>query len=194
MGTLFTKMKPDGIILVGGRSRRFGQDKALFVMPGQTQTNVELMVAKLQPFTNRIWLAANSTNGPKLQTLFQQNPQIKVCLDPAAYPDYGPLAGLYAVTAKQPQRQDYLMVATDYPYLTTTLLKKLAQQPQSFIQTPEHTHYTLAHFTTTHAPLAKLLKQRQHHLKAFIVASAGCQPLQVPTSPALRNLNYRQSL
>lgn len=185
-------MNPDGIILVGGRSRRFGQDKALFVMPGQTQTNVELMVAKLQPFTKQIWLAANADNGPQLQALFQQKSQIKVCVDPAAYPDYGPLAGLYAVTAQQPQQQDYLMVATDYPYLTTTLLSQLAQQPQSFIQTPTHAHYTLAHFATTHAPLARLLKQQQHHLKAFIVASAGCQPLQVPASQTLRNLNYRQ--
>ncbi|MFC6170901.1 molybdenum cofactor guanylyltransferase [Loigolactobacillus jiayinensis] len=186
---IMLKNKPTGIVLAGGRSRRFGRDKALAIVAAQTQPNVVLAVQHLLPLTAQIFIAANADNAVALQHLFATNDHVQVCVDQPEFTDCGPLGGLYAVTAQQPRRRDYLMVATDYPYLTPDLLTKLAQQPRHFLQTPAQAHYALAHFYTEQATVRQFLTSGQRRLQTFIVNIARCQPLNVPASNALTNLN-----
>lgn len=184
--------KPTGIVLAGGHSRRFGRDKALAVLPEQTQPNVVLAVHKLLPLTTQIYIAANTQNAAALTTLFIDLPQVHICVDHADFTDCGPLGGLYAATAAQPRRHDYLLLATDYPYLTSELLLTLAQQPRSYLATTAQAHYALAHFYTDHVTVRQFLASGQRRLQTFIVNVAQCQPVMVAADPALQNLNYRK--
>ncbi|MFD0896905.1 NTP transferase domain-containing protein [Loigolactobacillus binensis] len=183
------KTKPLGIVLAGGRSRRFGHDKALTQLPDQPRSNAVLAVQKLLPLTATVFVAANLTNAAALRQLFAAEQRVHICVDQPPFRDCGPLGGLFAVTAQQPQQHDYLLLATDYPYLTGTLLRQLAQRPQCFLATATQAHYTLAHFTTTQVAVRQFLTSGQRRLQTFIVAVAGCQPLLVAPTTALTNLN-----
>ncbi len=181
--------KPLGIVLAGGRSRRFGHDKALTILPQQTQPNVVLAVQKLLPLTAKVFIAANRDNVNALRKLFAETPQVQVCVDQPEFLDCGPLGGLFAVTAQHPMCRSYLMLATDYPYLPVAVLEQLAEKTRRFIQTPVQAHYTLAHFYIDHATVRHFLTSGQRRLQTFIINQADCQPLLVPDSAGLINLN-----
>ena len=111
------------IILVGGRSRRMGKDKALLPFPGKEHTTfVEHLATMLTKLCDEVLLVARDPTSATEYTL----PAVRVVTDKV--PDYGPLMGLYSgLSAMQAERA--LVVAVDMPFLQPELVSFLLSQP-----------------------------------------------------------------
>jgi len=102
-----------GAILVGGRSRRFGQDKVLLTYRGKPL--VSHLWGILSPMVEETLIVGHPR--PEFETL-----RIRTVED--LWPDAGPLGGIYTalVSAGTPF---VLAVAADMPFLTPSLLEKI---------------------------------------------------------------------
>lgn len=176
-----------GLILAGGQSRRFGSDKALYTLPQQRKTNVELAFEKISPYCKTVYISTNSDNQGAIKRLFNTNPNAKIITDKEPYVGHGPLSGLYALLT-QVQAADVLMMAVDYPYTTRQEIEKLLPLP-SYLVTPTTSHYAIAHLKITLKQLEKALQQNNWQLGNFI--KDYCKPIKVDDSPTLVNMNYR---
>ncbi|WP_076461385.1 molybdenum cofactor guanylyltransferase [Limosilactobacillus caccae] len=179
-----------GLILAGGQSRRFGTDKALYTIPGQDHSNVQLAVEKLAPFCSTIIVCANAHNQAQITTELTKYQQATVICDQPPYLDHGPLSGIYAASQQFPGKQEYLMVAVDYPYLTNATIRALARHPHRVIATNKHTHYTLAHFSISDQQVAAWLASGKWRLGEFVIDQCHCQPLIFNNAHEFTNLNY----
>lgn len=104
-----------GYVLVGGQSRRMGQDKALLVLGGQLLAL--RTVERLRPAVTEVKLVGSPERYPHLG--------VPVVADAAA--GKGPLSGM--VAALRDTAFDWnLIVACDLPYLTTRFLEWLLEQ------------------------------------------------------------------
>ncbi len=112
-----TRADTTGLILAGGRSRRFGTDKALADLAGVPF--VALVHAALAAHADATLIATGSA--PRAYPV-----PARVVLDARA--DAGPLAGLVAglEAAETPW---LLAAAVDLPYLTPAALRPLVQAP-----------------------------------------------------------------
>ena len=109
-----------GIILAGGKSRRFGSDKALAQMNGVTLLEMAVHLLedlKLNP------AVITSAEKEKIYS-FLRCPILKDLI-----PDQGPLGGLYTAFSAFPD-SSLLVLTCDMPYLTASLLKRLTEQHQ----------------------------------------------------------------
>ena len=99
-----------GIILAGGKSRRFGRDKAAYMVNGLPM--IEHVYRALSTITSHVFLSIRDFDTPT--TL-----PVPAVVD--QYPGMGPLAGLHAglAAAKTPW---VLAVACDIPYVTPDVL------------------------------------------------------------------------
>ncbi|HLZ70982.1 MAG TPA: molybdenum cofactor guanylyltransferase [Dehalococcoidia bacterium] len=103
-----------GVVLAGGRSARFGRDKALLELGGQTLLLRTL--AALRPATDSLLIV-----GPPERA--RQAPGVAVVKD--VWPGIGPLGGIATALRARPGSH-VLAVAVDMPFLNTTLLGQLA--------------------------------------------------------------------
>jgi len=111
-------MKLKGIVLAGGKSSRFGEDKALARWNGKTlmERAVELLDSlRLDPV-----VIANSTRDYSFLTCPIANDLI---------PEKGPLGGLYTACSLFPE-MSLLVLTCDMPLLTQNILNKLIQNQQ----------------------------------------------------------------
>ncbi|MDZ7315835.1 MAG: molybdenum cofactor guanylyltransferase [candidate division KSB1 bacterium] len=109
-----------GIVLAGGKSRRFGRDKALIKLSDKTA--VELAVELVRPFVQHMLL---STNEPAMFSFLA----IPAVPDLHAYA--GPLAGIEA-TLRASRTEWNLVVACDMPRMSPMVLEFLSRlQPSS---------------------------------------------------------------
>jgi molybdenum cofactor guanylyltransferase len=106
-------MNVTGIILAGGKSLRFGRNKAVEVIGGETL--VARVIKNLSPVTNRIVVVTNGDNNS-----FSNIKSIEVAAD--IYPAKGPLGGIYTGLSAS-KTVTNIVVACDMPFLNTTLLK-----------------------------------------------------------------------
>lgn len=101
-----------GFILVGGASRRMGQDKAQLRLG--SETIVERIAGQLSPVTSSLTLVGNSQAylGHSLPTV------------PDVYEKWGALGGIHA--ALSAAKTDWIMViACDLPFVTRDLFERL---------------------------------------------------------------------
>ncbi len=105
-----------GLLLVGGESRRMGQDKAMLRYDG-TQTQMERMVALLQSVCPKVFLSQRNT-----QT--RPTPPGIAVIDDSVDEAQGPLCGILSAMAAHPEAH-WLVVACDLPFLTKATLEKL---------------------------------------------------------------------
>jgi molybdopterin-guanine dinucleotide biosynthesis protein A len=102
----------EGFILTGGRSRRMGTDKSQLLFQGQSF--VERIAAELFPVTPSVKLVGgNSPASQKLQTV------------PDIYSQWGALGGVHAALSACSANWA-LIVACDFPFVTSELFAKLA--------------------------------------------------------------------
>jgi molybdopterin-guanine dinucleotide biosynthesis protein A len=102
------------ILLVGGRSRRMGQDKATLLIAGEPLWQRQLRILNgLQPKTVRVSARVAPAWSPK---------EIEVVLD--ANPSRGPLSGVAAALGRL-ETSHLLVLAVDLPQMTAEHLRKL---------------------------------------------------------------------
>ncbi|HSV87181.1 MAG TPA: molybdenum cofactor guanylyltransferase [Bacteroidales bacterium] len=117
-----------GVVLAGGRSRRFGQDKSLFHFKGKTL--VEYAIEALKPWCSQILISTN--NSPNY--LFTGLPTIA-----DIYPNCGPMGGIHSALARAPGNI-VALIGCDMPYidgrifpfLIENLTEKQASVPLNF--------------------------------------------------------------
>lgn len=182
--------KPVGLVLAGGRSRRFGSDKALFHQPKQPP-QVQQMVTILRPLVTHIFVSVNVNNQQAITELFQNDADVTVLADVPPFIDQGPLGGLYAVCARLKRPTTFLMVPTDYPDLETDTLAELLTQP-CYPVVAGQSHQTIAHFQTDQAQIRAFLETGQRRIRLFLENSSHCQPLTLAANKAPQFLNHNQ--
>ncbi|HKL71056.1 MAG TPA: molybdenum cofactor guanylyltransferase [Marinilabiliaceae bacterium] len=101
-----------GVILAGGQSRRMGFNKAEAEMYGESM--LTRMIDKLRELTPLIVVSSGTSSYANISW-----PQI-----PDAYPQYGPLGGIYSVL-KVSNTSLNLVVSCDMPLVSIALLKYL---------------------------------------------------------------------
>lgn len=181
-----------GLIYAGGKSTRFGRDKATYQLSGLAAPNVQLAVNKLLPLCQQVIICANLHNQQAIHQLVGSHPRLRLVCDHAPFNDHGPLSALVAGTADIKGRQAYLTLAVDYPYLSEQTLTQLARHPDTYLATVNHDHYTLAHFQVSHEDLLDWLQAGDWRLRNFIIHQCHCQPLRCQASNEFNNLNYRK--
>ncbi|RVU70971.1 MULTISPECIES: molybdenum cofactor guanylyltransferase [Lactobacillus] len=179
-----------GLVLAGGQSRRFGTDKALFTMPGQKLTNVELTVNRLQLVCDQVLVVTNPYNQISIQELVA-NEKVLVTADLIPYQGQGPLAGL--MTAQEYGVKDLIINACDYPFLKVDAIKFLKNHPNSYLTTATAAHYTLCHLTLRNNRLENYFSAGNRALGPFLQDVCHCQPLNYQgTERELKNCNYQE--
>ncbi|HQO50916.1 MAG TPA: molybdenum cofactor guanylyltransferase [Bacteroidales bacterium] len=103
-----------GIVLAGGKSNRFGSDKALAVY-GELQL-IEYSIHVVQPCCDRVVISANSNNYKHLgYNVVKDN-----------YSNAGPLAGIEASMKMFPS-EIYLVASCDIPLINSSIYRKMIQ-------------------------------------------------------------------
>lgn len=109
-----------GVILAGGKSSRFGEDKSLYILNGKPMyEHVANSLQKVQAIDE---IVINTND--KLETSFKN---YKVIVDDPAFIDYGPLGGLYAAAKKYPG-ESLMIISCDTPYVDAEWLNILAAE------------------------------------------------------------------
>jgi len=107
-----------GAILVGGHSRRFGQDKVLLSFKGKPL--ISHLSGILEPLVREIMIVGHPR--PEFEAL-----KLRVVED--LLPNAGPLGGIYTAL-KSTEAPFILVVAADMPFLSPSLLRKILQARQ----------------------------------------------------------------
>lgn len=178
-----------GLVLAGGKSRRFGTDKALYCFADQTVNNAQLAVDKLTTLCERVLISANSYNVTALKKQFANNHNVQVIMDQPPFEQHGPLSGIYAAACQFKHPQDYLLLAVDYPLISVGVLQTLANHGNCYATTPNAAHYTLAHFTTDRTTLRDFLLLDDYRLSCFIRETENCEPVAFSNAELFINYN-----
>ena len=149
-----------GIVLAGGRSRRYGKNKALVTLDGIPL--IERVCSVLKLVTDSVIV---STNDPELFR-FLGLPTIRDRI-----PGLGPLSGIHAGLSVMPG-EAALFVACDMPHLNADLIRFMAASrgdadavvPRvSGLPEPLHAIYT----KTCFAPVSRAIKNGEHRIVSF---------------------------
>jgi len=111
----------EGFILVGGKSRRMGTDKSRLVLGGQSF--VERIARELSAVASSVSVVGDTTAEPKLP--------INIQVAPDVYPEWGALGGVHAALTACSATWA-LVVACDFPFVTSTLFRSLARGREAF--------------------------------------------------------------
>ncbi len=137
-------MNTVGIVLAGGRSTRFGEDKSLYLLDGKPMYRHVYDLLADSEACNHILVSSNSALKDKFE-------DIDVIVDDSDFIDYGPLGGLYAVAKQYPDSR-FVLVSCDTPYVPSAWIKRLVaradEKPGYSIITKEgeRMHPTIAVF------------------------------------------------
>lgn len=116
-----------GIVLAGGKSSRFGQDKGLFVYHGKALA--EHSLETLRPLCEELFI---STNNPEAYEGFG----IQCISD--TYKDAGPLGGIHSALSHA-KNDKTAIISCDTPHVPTQLFLKMLQAMDSYnIVLPVH--------------------------------------------------------
>ncbi len=180
-----------GIILAGGKSRRFGSDKALFEHQGKKL--IEYSIAALEPLCGQILL---STNEPEKYT-FTGLPTVA-----DLFPGCGPVAGIHACL-EQSLSEHHLVIGCDLPWLNTRLFDFILQNSHNFqVVMPRHKGFkeTMASYyhKSCSAALEKALLEKRYRIFDAILSLKTFYPEidneNFYTEKLFSNINYRKDL
>ncbi len=156
-----------GILLAGGQSSRFKEDKALYVDPDYHKSWGRLQSEKLLALTDETYVVANQKNQQELKNQLAMY-NITVTLDDPKYFGEGPLSGLYRV-AKETKEHDFLVLGIDYPDVTTKELQQLLFVKNCYAIDGNLTpHYTLCHLSFHYLELKEFLETGNRRLRDFL--------------------------
>jgi molybdopterin-guanine dinucleotide biosynthesis protein A len=172
-------------LLAGGKSRRFGENKALFMIDGKTI--IEHVIAAIPP-AHEIFLVTNS-------------PAVYAHLHLPAlsdhYPGCGPLAGIHAGLMHSPHEWNFFL-ACDLPRLQTSVIDEILAAPRAaqviLPQTSEGLQPLCALWSKKTMPLIESAVQTNERHVRSILSKLPIYPI-VPQAPeALFNLNTKDDL
>ena len=123
----------DGFILSGGQSRRMGRDKCDLTLNGQTF--VERISDRMKPVTSSIKVVGRLTGQSTLSQVSD------------VYPGWGALGGVHAALANC-SSEWALVVACDFPFVTTDLFARMEELGSDFEAQPTKTGARSAASTT----------------------------------------------
>jgi len=109
----------EGFILIGGQSRRMGTDKSQLLLAGQSF--VERIARELSSVTTSVSLVGTNPAAAKL----------KLLTIPDVYPQWGALGGVHAAMSACSAEWS-LVVACDFPFVTSQLFARLASARADF--------------------------------------------------------------
>lgn len=109
-----------GIILAGGKSSRFGREKAFLNIEGRPI--IEVLVSKLSSVFEEVFIV---TNNKKKFGYLNTN------IIPDIFPDKGPLGGIHAglVHSKSPYS---FFTACDMPFLNTDVVRNMINEVEGY--------------------------------------------------------------
>ena len=110
-----------GFILAGGKSRRMGTDKSRLVL--NDQTFVERIARELSAVASSVRVVGDNTAELKLP--------INIQIAPDVYPEWGALGGVHAALTACSATWA-LVVACDFPFVTSELFRSLARGREAF--------------------------------------------------------------
>lgn len=172
-------------ILAGGKSRRFGQNKALFVFEGRPI--IERLLAAIPP-ASAIFLVTNSPTE-------YAHLNLPVLAD--HYPGCGPLAGIHAGLAHSPQERNFFL-ACDFPKLQPAAITEILLAPRDaqviLPQTAEGLQPLCALWAKTALPAVENALQKQERRVQTILANLSLRIVALSDSQALFNLNTPEDL
>lgn len=109
-----------GVVLAGGKSTRFGEDKSLYELNGKPM--YEHVIEKMKNVQAIDEIVINTND--KLKRSFKD---FKVLVDDEDYKDMGPLSGLYRVASEYPD-DAFLIISCDTPYVESEWLNILVDE------------------------------------------------------------------
>ena len=116
------KTKQSAIILAGGRSLRFGRNKALEIINGKSL--IEGVVERIKLVSNQILIVTSPG-----ELIFPVASEVEILVD--LYPGKGPLGSIYTgLLASQSSHSS--VVACDMPFLNIELLNYMNELSQDF--------------------------------------------------------------
>jgi molybdopterin-guanine dinucleotide biosynthesis protein A len=172
-------------LLAGGNSRRFGENKALFMIEGKTL--IERVIAAIPP-AHEIFLVTNS------QVAYAH---LHLPALPDHYPGCGPLAGIHAGLAHSPHEWNFFL-ACDFPSLQTSVIEEILAAPREaqviLPQTAHGLQPLCALWSKKTTPLIEsALQTNERHVRS-VLSKLSIHPI-VPQAPeALFNLNTKDDL
>ena len=146
-----------GIVLAGGKSRRFGSNKALFEYRGKKL--IDYSIAVLQQLCGQILL---STNEPEKFAF------TGLTTVPDLFPGCGPVAGIHACL-EQSQTEHHLVIGCDLPWLDFRLFEFVLQNSSGYqVVMPTHKGFreTMASYyhQSCSPALAKALEEKRYKI------------------------------
>lgn len=113
-------MKTTGIILAGGRSSRFGQDKTQYLIQGKTMT--ERAADFIRPFVDEILISVDREGKFNL-------PGTREVVD--IYAETGPIGGIYTGLSEA-ETESCFVIAADMPKIDIKLTNKLFELSENY--------------------------------------------------------------
>ncbi len=191
-GKVTMNQKPDltGLVLAGGRSTRFGADKAGYAVGGQAM--IERVRDAVAAVAAEVWISVAAEGAPP--GLPRRARYVR-----DHYRDAGPLAGLHAGLHAL-ETPWLLAVACDLPFLTPDALRTLlaARTPEAdavVARTPDGRRHPLcACYHARTLPVAAAQLEAGHlALHAFLDRLENVRYADLPDAP-LRNVNTPSDL
>lgn len=179
-------------ILAGGKSRRFGENKALFKIDGRAV--IEIVIAAIPPGCP-IFIVANSP---------AEYAHLGLPTRPDNYPNAGPLAGIHAGLSHSPCEWNFFL-ACDFPCLRAAVVEEIgaalfnknkAEGGAQVIlpETAEGLQPLCALWSKSTLPLVETaLKGEQRSVRA-VLAQLSLHRVYLSKPEALLNLNTPEDL
>jgi len=172
-------------ILAGGKSRRFGRNKALFVIEGKSI--IERVAAAIPP-AQQIFIV---TNSPAEYARFPW-PTL-----PDHYPGCGPLAGIHAGLVHSPFEWNFFL-ACDFPCLKSSAIDELLAAPRTtqviLTKTPAGLQPLCALWSKSALPVIENAVQNRDLRVHAVLAKLALHVIPPADPEAMFNLNTPEDL
>jgi molybdopterin-guanine dinucleotide biosynthesis protein A len=179
----------DGLVLAGGRSRRFGSDKRLAVLDGKPL--LEIAVGKLRSVcSGRIMIAAGATVG-------EVEPTKGAVVIADCVQSCGPLAGILSGLLRS--QSGVLVLACDLPWVRISTLRSLARLGSRInravaVRSSRGWEPLVAYYPVSAAPVIRARIQGGALAVHKLLDCLGAVSLACATPGELRNVNRPEDL
>lgn len=184
-------MAINGVILAGGESSRFGENKALYEL--RDKSFIEMITTVIEPFCDEIILSGD----PDSFAMYSFN------IIPDEKPNCGPLGGILS-TLNYSNTQNHFIVSCDVPFIKTELVSHLInvhndQYDCTVVESETGIHPLIGIYNKSCIPtIERLLDQEvyrmSHFLDAIKVQIINIADISGVTEKNVANINSKTDL